>query len=78
MNYSNFGENYSELFLGENDAKLIVYPDRSEQNLVTLDGNPLAKTNEPEATLLTIMAQVGSTNSCAKTISLLPINPYIP
>ena len=34
MIYSNFGKNYSKLFLSENDAKIISYPDRNEQNLV--------------------------------------------
>ena len=69
--YSNFGENYSELFLGKNVAKLIRYPDRNEQNLVNLDGNPLAKANDPVATLLNIMVQVGDTDRCAKNLIVI-------
>ena len=69
--YSNFGENYSKLFLSKNGAKLIRYPDRNEQNLENLDGNPLAKANDPVAALVNIMAQVGNTKRCGKNIIVI-------
>ena len=65
---SNFGENYSELILTKSGAKLVRYPDRNEENLKNLKGNPLVKANDPVATLLNIMVQVSDTKRCAKDL----------
>ncbi len=68
---SYFGDNYSELSISEKGVKLIRYPDYSEKEIANLEGNPLAKANDPVATLINTMIQVANTKQCAKDLVII-------
>ncbi len=67
-----FGDNYSILVRNPNgETKLTRYPDRNEINLQNLDGNPLAKANDPMATFLNMMVQTGQIGTCSQNVIII-------
>ncbi len=69
--YSYFGENYSELKMNSKGATLKIFPSKNIKALVDLPGNPLKKANDPVATIINIMSEVGRTKKCAKNIIVI-------
>ena len=67
-----FGDNYSVLIRqADGKTQLTRYPDRNEVNLENLENNPLSIANDPMATFLNMMVQIGKDSTCSQDVIIV-------